>query len=405
MNRRRYHPVRYMKPPVNLQCSGCCMQVLLPLGLLFLFLIITALPSHWLTLEPHPKRIYRPHSDFDIYLQGLDTGRSYEASIHSPTLNLSTNDSFEGARVQLKKTSSVDSDNLLSRIEAPGLQPKPNEKNLNFVFIRDEPDKCRRQAPFLVLLVSSAPKQFEARQAIRDTWGNESLIPGVNIVRLFLLGSSPSETINQDLDKESHFHDIIQQNFLDTYHNLTIKTVMGLQWLSRYCPTARYVMKTDSDMFVNIEFLVQSILRTQEPPRKNYFTGYLMRDYSPNRNPSSKWYMSRALYPGDRYPTFCSGTGYIFSGDLSRPLYQASLTIRILHLEDVYVGLCLAKLHISPVPPPNDFDFNHWHVSYSACRYSKLVTSHQFRPGEIRLYWEHLQQNKANPCFAGKNGL
>uniref|UniRef100_A0A8C4WUR1 Hexosyltransferase n=1 Tax=Eptatretus burgeri TaxID=7764 RepID=A0A8C4WUR1_EPTBU len=286
---------------------------------------------------------------------------------------------FPFARLQLIKSPPVDSDVLLSGNEAPGLQPEPSEKNLNFVFIRNEPDKCRRQAPFLVLLVSTAPKQFEARQAIRDTWGNESLLPGINIVRLFLLGSSPSESVNQDLDRESHFHDIIQQNFMDTYHNLTIKTVMGLHWLAHHCPMAKYVMKTDSDMFVNVEFLVQSVLRTQEPPRKNYFTGYLMRGYSPNRNPSSKWYMSRALYPGDRYPTFCSGTGYIFSGDLSRLLYQASLAIRMLHLEDVYMGLCLAKLHISPVPPPNDFDFNHWHVSYSACRYSKLVTSHQFR--------------------------
>ncbi len=267
-------------------------------------------------------------------------------------------------------------------------------------WLLNEPYKCNESSPFLVLLIAAEPRQLEARNAIRQTWGNESVALGYGFVRLFLLGRIPNAYPQSSIEEESlQYHDIIQQDFLDTYYNLTIKTLMGMSWVARYCPHARYVMKTDSDMFVNTEYLIQKLLKPSVAPRQNYFTGYLMRGYAPNRNKDSKWYMPPELYSSERYPIFCSGTGYVFSGDMAVKIYNASLSIRRLHLEDVYVGICLAKLRIDPVPPPNEFLFNHWRVSYSSCKYSHLITSHQFQPNELIKYWSHLQSNKHNPCL------
>lgn len=269
-------------------------------------------------------------------------------------------------------------------------------------YILNEPFKCRDSSPFLILLIAAEPSQVDARNAIRHTWGNESMAMGLGFVRLFLLGAGKnSDTFLQSsIEAESRiYHDIIQQDYQDTYYNLTIKTLMGMNWVATYCPHASYVMKTDSDMFVNTEYLIQKLLKPELPPKKRYFTGYLMRGYAPNRNKDSKWYMPPELYPSERYPIFCSGTGYVFSGDMAELIYQASLSIRRLHLEDVYVGICLAKLRIDPVPPPNEFLFNHWRVSYSSCKYSHLITSHQFHPNELIKYWNHLQSNKHNACI------
>uniref|UniRef100_H3D464 Hexosyltransferase n=1 Tax=Tetraodon nigroviridis TaxID=99883 RepID=H3D464_TETNG len=268
-------------------------------------------------------------------------------------------------------------------------------------YILNEPFKCRESSPFLILLIAAEPSQADARNAIRHTWGNESTAMGLGFVRLFLLGTGrKSDTFLQSsIEEESQiYHDIIQQDYQDTYYNLTIKTLMGMNWVATYCPHASYVMKTDSDMFVNTEYLIQKLLKPELPPKKRYFTGYLMRGYAPNRNKDSKWYMPPELYPSERYPIFCSGTGYVFSGDMAELIYQASLSIRRLQLEDVYVGICLAKLRIDPVPPPNEFLFNHWRVSYSSCKYSHLITSHQFHPNELIKYWNHLQINKHNAC-------
>uniref|UniRef100_A0A3Q2DU33 Hexosyltransferase n=1 Tax=Cyprinodon variegatus TaxID=28743 RepID=A0A3Q2DU33_CYPVA len=236
----------------------------------------------------------------------------------------------------------------------------------------------------------------------QQTWGNETVAGGVGFVRLFLLGTGKSldAFLQSSIEEESRvYHDIIQQDYQDTYYNLTTKTLMGMNWVATYCPKVSYVMKTDSDMFVNTEYLVQKLLKPELPPKRRYFTGYLMRGFAPNRNKESKWYMPPEVYPSERYPIFCSGTGYVFSGDLAELIYQASLSIRRLHLEDVYVGICLAKLRIDPTPPPNEFLFNHWRVSYSSCKYSHLITSHQFHPKELMKIWNHLQSNKHNACI------
>lgn len=279
-----------------------------------------------------------------------------------------------------------------------------------FPYIINEPDKCAesRTVPFLVLLIATEARQVEARNAIRQTWGNESVVPALRFIRLFLLGRNVGELgILQQrmLEAESQrHHDIIQQDFTDSYKNLTFKTLMGMNWVAHHCPRAGYVMKTDSDMFVNTEYLIYKLLRPEMKPKTNYFTGNNMRGFGPNRNKNSKWYMSPELYPNDKYPTFCSGTGYVFSGDLARKIYQVSLSVRYLHLEDVYVGICLAKLGIEPTPPSNAFLFNHWRVSYSSCKYSHLITSHGFHPNELLKYWHHLQNNKRNACIATQKG-
>ncbi|TSS97576.1 Beta-1,3-galactosyltransferase 2 [Bagarius yarrelli] len=269
-----------------------------------------------------------------------------------------------------------------------------------YKYIINEPDKCRKKMAFLVLLIPVQPKNIEARNAIRQTWGNESLAKG--IVRIFLMGvenatrNSGLQQYNLRAESQTH-RDIIQQDYVESYYNLTIKTLMGMHWVSSFCPNTKYVMKVDSDMFVNTEYLHKKLLKTNIP-RKMYFTGYLMRGYKPNRNRDSKWYMPPDLYPSESYPTFCSGTGYVFSGDMAKRIYTTSLSITRLHLEDVYVGLCLSKLNIEPTLPPNEFLFNHWKVVYSSCKYSQLITSHQFQPSELLKYWQDLQQNKHRAC-------
>ncbi|XP_034558663.1 beta-1,3-galactosyltransferase 2-like [Notolabrus celidotus] len=274
-----------------------------------------------------------------------------------------------------------------------------------FTYIINEPNKCEdgKRSTFLVMLITTEARQVEARNAIRQTWANESVAPTLGFIRLFLLGRNTGELgllQQRMLEAESRrYHDIIQQDFRDSYNNLTIKTLTGLNWVAMHCPQASYVMKTDSDMFVNTEYLIYKLLRPEIKPKTNYFTGNNMRNFSPNRNKNSKWYMSPELYPGDRYPTFCSGTGYVFSGDLATKIYRASLSIPRLHLEDVYMGICLAKLGIEPTPPSNAFLFNHWRVSYSSCKYSHLITSHGFHPNEILKYWHHLQSTKNNACI------
>ncbi|NXH48424.1 B3GT2 galactosyltransferase, partial [Dicaeum eximium] len=269
--------------------------------------------------------------------------------------------------------------------------PPPTE---SFTFIINEEEKCKDRTPFLVLLISSRAAELQQRRAIRQSWGSEAAVPGADVLRLFMLGVR-SEGADQDLllRESEQYHDIIQQDFLDTYNNLTLKTLMGMSWVASYCSGARFAMKTDSDVFVNTAHLIEKLLRPLPPPTQNYFTGHLMKGHRPIRNKASKWYISEEEFPDDRYQPFCSGTGYVFSGDLAAKIVNASLMIKYIHLEDVYVGFCLNAMGVEIVPSPHSL-FNIYKVKFSPCGYNKIITSHHVQPHEHILYWETLQEKK-----------
>uniref|UniRef100_H3AAZ2 Hexosyltransferase n=1 Tax=Latimeria chalumnae TaxID=7897 RepID=H3AAZ2_LATCH len=275
-------------------------------------------------------------------------------------------------------------------------QEMPWKRKEHYNYIINEPDKCKNKKPFLVLLIPTRPVEASARSAIRETWGNETLIPGVTIIRLFFLGLPVTivEPLQQLIEEESAVHhDIIQRNFLDTYHNLTIKTVTAMEWLVDFCPDADYAMKVDTDMFLNVEKLVKSLLNPDVPTRQNFFTGFPYVGRAPVRDKNSKWYIPRDVFPEETYPPFCSGTGYVFSVNVVQKILDASCLIKSVHLEDVYIGMCLNIAHITITHPPHSL-FHVSYVKYDRCTYRNLITSHYFKPHAIVKTWADFQKGK-----------
>jgi hypothetical protein len=59
---------------------------------------------------------------------------------------------------------------------------------------------------------------------------------------LFLLGTQDDlpAAVEADLAMEAgQFSDLMRENFLDSYENLTLKSLGGLKWSSIFCPQAR----------------------------------------------------------------------------------------------------------------------------------------------------------------------
>ncbi|XP_068126468.1 beta-1,3-galactosyltransferase 5 [Hyperolius riggenbachi] len=266
-------------------------------------------------------------------------------------------------------------------------------------FTRVPEAHCKESPPFLVLLVTTTHKQEEERMVIRDTWGKERLIHGKRVVTFFLLGSPADPSTDEDVslpEEFNNYHDIIQKDFIDTYYNLTIKTLMGIDWVMNFCPQTTYIMKTDTDMFVNTIYLVELLLRKNQTT--HFFTGILKTNDSPIRHIFSKWYISKREFAGTKYPPFCSGTGYVFSVDVARRIYTISLSIPFFKLEDVYIGMCLNKLKISLQELHTSEVFFASKPIFSVCTYRNLVTAHELKPQEIALYWKALQQAQNESC-------
>jgi hypothetical protein len=53
---------------------------------------------------------------------------------------------------------------------------------------------------------------------------------------VFLLGQTKyNQTQIRINDESEHYNDVIQEQFLDTYNNLTLKAVMMLKWVKNNC--------------------------------------------------------------------------------------------------------------------------------------------------------------------------
>ncbi|XP_066564121.1 beta-1,3-galactosyltransferase 2 [Amia ocellicauda] len=273
----------------------------------------------------------------------------------------------------------------------------------NYSYVLNEPDKCIRRIPFLVLMIPVAPHERPVRDAIRKTWGQENYVPGVVILRIFALGLPSGDRapqIQAELERESQeHHDIIQKDFLDSYRNLTIKTMAILDWLASYCPGASYAMKIDTDMFLNVDYLVNKLLQPSALyPKKNYITGLVLENTAVHRNKDSKFYMPKEVFPSDIYPIYVSGVGYVFSIDLASKLLSASWLVEPVFLEDVYVGICLHELGIRPVRPSEQGLFSFDFIPYSKCRYSQLVATTGIQPEQLLVIWEDFHKAEGRVC-------
>ena len=68
--------------------------------------------------------------------------------------------------------------------------------------------------------------------------------------------------------------------------------------------------------------------------------GHVMNSI-PIRDPASKWYLPPTFYPLNIFPSFLSGTAYVFTGSLVPALYHCALRTPFINLEDVFLtGLC-----------------------------------------------------------------
>ncbi|XP_009477872.1 UDP-GalNAc:beta-1,3-N-acetylgalactosaminyltransferase 1 [Pelecanus crispus] len=269
-----------------------------------------------------------------------------------------------------------------------------------YLFTLRERLKCKDINPFLVILVSSHPKDVKSRQAIRMTWGSQNFWWGHRILTLFLLGQDTQREDNAaklSVEDESILYgDIIRQDFMDTYDNLTLKTIMAFRWATEFCSNARFLMKTDSDVFINTANLLKFLLKLNSS--ENVFTGYPLIDNFVYRGSYQKTYISYDEYPFKFYPPYCSGMGYILDGKLALRIYDLMSHVKPIKFEDVYVGICLSLLKVN-ISIPEEKQFFLYKINFDICKYKHLIAIHGLTSSEIIRFWQDLSSNSSVTCL------
>lgn len=276
---------------------------------------------------------------------------------------------------------------------------------------------CANRTVDLVICVTGRRESFARRDVIRITWGGfgrqggrlkkskNSTDDQGDIILLFFLGSSPLLNASQKAEQNKIkreakvYGDIYQVEFIDSYRNLTLKSLSILNFVSSRCSNARFVAKIDEDMYVNIPLLL-SKLRAQKkmfisgissiresnvtiynatiPP---FVYGYLFSKASPHRSRDSKWYTSWTEFKYKFYPDYVSGTAYAMSGSAALRLFSFCFQIPLFWMEDIFVtGICRMAANISLIP---DYSFAYNKLEPNGCSFINNVSGHGYTKDEL----------------------
>jgi len=264
------------------------------------------------------------------------------------------------------------------------------------------PQICNPENPFtfpdLIVVVCSAVANFDARTAIRNSWAqDQNTLKGVRVI--FLLGQEENSTHDELVREEADFHgDILQESFIDTYANLTVKSVMLLKWFTNTCDISskmrtNYVLKTDDDMYVNLPKLVQLVRENRKP---NLLMGCLICNAVPIKDPHNKWFNPRYMFNEKKYPNYLSGTGYLMHRDTAVQLYSVALSTPLFHLEDIYMtGILARKARIRPI---DNIGFSYVRRTLNSCLIKQSITTHQIKHKEMLDIYKKLKKSIGAKC-------
>lgn len=285
----------------------------------------------------------------------------------------------------------------------------------NYTLLMNQPDLCNGQdteteTRLLFMAIKSQVGNFENRQAIRETWGRTGLVQEESggekwqVHTVFLLGrqditTGPHPDLEALLHLESSLHkDILQWDFRDTFFNLTLKDVLFWDWLAVHCPQAHFIFKGDDDVFVRTSALLDYLNEHHAPQRgKNrkvrddFLVGDVISNAWPSRQPTAKYYIPESFYKGV-YPTYAGGGGVVYSAALAMRLRVVSRRVSLFPIDDVYMGMCLQRLGVSPSHHPGFLTFDLPEAKREKpCAYHKVLLVHKRSPKEMLTLWRDLQ--------------
>ncbi|XP_063162358.1 UDP-GlcNAc:betaGal beta-1,3-N-acetylglucosaminyltransferase 7 [Candoia aspera] len=268
-----------------------------------------------------------------------------------------------------------------------------------FPMIINHPEKCAGEI-YLLIVVKSIITQHDRREAIRRTWGQEKELGGKKIRTLFLLGvaSKKEERSNYQklLEYEDRIYgDVLQWDFLDSFFNLTLKEVHFLKWFNIYCDKVQYIFKGDDDVFVSPENILEFL---EDQKEGDLFVGDVLVKARPIRKKENKYYIPNALYNKNHYPPYAGGGGFVMDGLLAKQLHKVSENLELYPIDDVFLGMCLEVLKVTPVAHTGFKTFGivrnkNSKMNREPCFFQNMLVVHKLLPTELIDMWNLVHNN------------
>ena len=213
--------------------------------------------------------------------------------------------------------------------------------NLNYKFVLS-PDTPCDSGTRIVAICYSVADRILTRDATRSTWGSvvrdgtwigsDKKYKGVKVYFMLALPSKEMKYTINNITSEFHQHnDLILVDFMESYRNLTLKTLMALKWMKEHCKQAQFMLKVDEDIFVNIPRIWNMLNEDVTDKMMGYVvSGKVYRDEGPYGVPITH-------FPFSYYPRYLSGPIYVISTSLIPKLLQTAEYVPPFSVEDAFV--------------------------------------------------------------------
>lgn len=227
-------------------------------------------------------------------------------------------------------------------------------------YLHNPRDTCKHRQVDILFVVPSEPiNSFRRRKVRNSPLYSYASAESNNAALLFFVGrpspdSRNAGNIHDIIENEALNHeDVVQQDFVDVYRHLRLKAVSMLQWASTYCFTAKYVIRTDDDVEVNVTDIVDAIHRVGRQ-NKDFVLGQIVENRLVARSNQSKYFTSRDEFPEVVWPPFALGGLLGYPTTTVRLLYEAALRVKPVWLDDVYITLfCRQAVNVTLLTDPS----------------------------------------------------
>lgn len=172
-----------------------------------------------------------------------------------------------------------------------------------------------KKSILLFIGVVTAPHYFERRSAIRNSWMKANEVMNGNVLVRFFIGATQDDYLNQlcKIENEIYNDIIFLPEVQEDYHAITNKTLGVFEYGLNL--NAKFIMKSDDDTFVHVERMASML--SSKKKKKGLYIGKIAWNAGPIRYNDHKWYMSYEDFPGQMYPPFAFGPGYVISRDVA----------------------------------------------------------------------------------------
>lgn len=266
-------------------------------------------------------------------------------------------------------------------------------------------EKVDKESYLLLVLVLTAPKNFQHRAQMRETWltlrpridnrseyqenifiprKKENLflevesiddqrkqlrvyqklltsstipnikVPNLKIKHLFAVGTLglDPKLISELNAEQGVFNDLLLlDDHKESYFNLTLKLIKSVQKLERTTPKFKYLLKCDDDTYVKLNLMAEDLIHYDtklKEKKKSFETNDKLELYwgyfsgRSNIKTAGKW-QEKDFSLCDHYLPYALGGGYVLSKGLVTYIANNSETLNLYKSEDSSVGTWLSS--------------------------------------------------------------